>query len=250
MTKFLIKISQVYLFIKHVFIGMFSPPFEFKEVKKQAFFLGTNSLLIIGFSSFIVGIVFTRQSRGPLAELGAEAFIPGLVAIAIVRSLGPLVTGLIACGKIGASIGAELSAMNISEQIDAMEVSGTRPFQYLVVSRVIATSIVLPILVMYANTLALLGGFVAVNLYTSTSLQLYISQVFESLRYLDLISTILKPLLFGMAIGITSSFLGYHAERSTEGTGRATTSSVVISMIIIFILDFLVLQVISVIEDA
>ena len=171
--------------------------------------------------------------------------MPSLVSVAIVRSLGPLVAALIASGKLGSSIGAELGAMNVSEQIDAMDVSGTNPFKYLVVTRVVATSLVLPILVMYADAFALAGAFVAVNLYSSTSLELYLFQVFDALAYDDVLTSLIKPVFFGLAIGMVSTYFGYYPERATTGVGQAATSSVVVSMVFIFIIDFMVLHFLS-----
>ncbi len=142
---------------------LFLPPYEFKEIIRQCYEVGFRSLLLISTTGFITGMVFTNQSRPSLAEFGATSWLPSLIAIAIVRALGPLVTALIAAGKVGSSIGAEMGSMNVTEQIDAMEVSGTNPFKFLVVSRVLATSITIPILTMYTIFVALLGGFLNVS---------------------------------------------------------------------------------------
>ena len=137
--EFLTRVAHIYRFAIRYFKNAFVPPFEVKEILRQCFLVGNKTLFLIAFTSFLAGIVFTKQSRPSLASFGAESWLPSLVSQAVVRSLGPLITGLICAGKLGSNIGAELASMKVSEQIDAMEVSGTRPFSYLVVSRVTAT---------------------------------------------------------------------------------------------------------------
>ena len=247
LNNFFIELSSVYRFTLRVIVSLFSSPFEFTETKRQVFMLGYRTLLIISFTAFIVGLVFTRQSRAPLVTLGAEAYVPSLVSVAIIRSLGPLVVALIASGKMGSSIGAELSAMNVSEQIDAMNVSGTNPFSYLVVTRVVAAGLVLPMLVMYANALALIGSFIIVNVYSGISFRLFLMQALDALSYSDLFTSLIKPVFFGLAIGMVSTYFGYYSERATTGVGKAATSSVVVSMVFIFIIDFMVLHIVSLI---
>jgi phospholipid/cholesterol/gamma-HCH transport system permease protein len=165
-----------------------------------------------------------------------------------VRSLGPLITGLICAGKLGSNIGAELGSMQVTEQIDAMEVSGTRPFSYLVVSRVVATTLMLPLLVIYADMVALFGSFVMVNAFNSSSIQLYANEAAASITYTDVFSSMIKSALFGFAIGIVSSYAGYHSDRGTTGVGKAANTAVVVSMVFIFIIDLIVLQVVNLIR--
>ncbi|MBA4055035.1 MAG: ABC transporter permease, partial [Marivirga sp.] len=160
--SFLAKLADIYRFVAKFFKNTLYPPYEIKEILRQCFLVGNRSLFLIAFTSFLAGIVFTKQSRPSLASFGAESWLPSLVSQAVVRSLGPLITGLICAGKLGSNIGAELASMQVTEQIDAMEVSGTRPFSYLVVTRVVATTLMLPILVVFADTMALMGSFVMV----------------------------------------------------------------------------------------
>src|SRR5688572_7744150 len=163
--KFLLRLADIYKFVIRVVKHFFLPPYEIREITRQCFSVGNRSLFLITFTAFIAGIVFTKQSRPSLASFGAESWLPSLVSQAVVRSLGPLITGLICAGKLGSNIGAELGSMQVSEQIDAMEVSGTRPFSYLVVSRVTATTLMLPLLVIYADVVALLGSYITVNFF-------------------------------------------------------------------------------------
>lgn len=209
---------------------------------RQCYLMGNKSLFLIGFTAFIAGVVFTRQSRPSLVSFGAESWLPSLVSQAVVRALGPLITGLICAGKLGSNIGAELGSMQVGEQIDAMEVSGTRPFSYLVVSRVTAATIILPILVIYADTIALLSSFLTVNMFNKTSFQLYFHEVSVNVSYLDVFSSLIKSAFFGFAIGIVGCYAGYHSEKGTTGVGKAANSAVVISMILIFVIDLIALQ--------
>ena len=211
----------------------------------QCYIVGYRSFFLIGFTSLIAGIVFTKQSRPSLASFGAESWLPSLVSQAVVRSLGPLITGLICAGKLGSNIGAELGSMKVSEQIDAMEVSGTRPFSYLVVTRVFATTLMLPVLVVYADVIALFGSYFMVNMINKSSMLLYFNEVSTSVTYLDIFSSLIKSAFFGFAIGIISCYAGYNTSGGTSGVGRAANTAVVVSMIFIFVIDLVSLQFIN-----
>jgi phospholipid/cholesterol/gamma-HCH transport system permease protein len=169
--------------------------------------------------------------------------LPSLVSQAVVRSLGPLITGLICAGKLGSNIAAELGSMKVTEQIDAMEVSGARPFSFLVVSRIVATTIALPLLVIYADMLALLGSYMTVHFFNNTGWQLYFNDVSNSVTYTDIFSSLIKSTFFGFAIGVVGSYSGYYADNGTTGVGKAANTGVVISMLIIFIIDLLGVQI-------
>ncbi len=244
-TKFqnlLLGIAEIYKFISNVFKHLFSGPPEFRETAKQFYNVGNRSLFLITFTSFLVGIVFTKQSRPSLSSFGAESWLPSLVSQAVIRSLGPLITGLICAGKLGSNIAAELGSMKVTEQIDAMEVSGTRPFSFLVVSRITATTIALPLLVVYADMMALLGSFLTVSFFNNTGFMQYFNDVANSVTYTDVFSSLIKSFFFGFAIGIVGSYVGYNAENGTTGVGKAANMGVVLSMLTIFIIDLLGVQ--------
>ena len=190
-----------------------------------------------------MGLVLTIQSRPTLVEFGAESWLPAMVAVSIVREIGPVITALICAGKVGSSIGAELGSMKVTEQIDAMEVSGTNPFKYLVVTRILATSLMLPILVIIADAIALFGGYMGVNIKGVLSFTLFFNQVFEALDFSDVIPSLVKSLLFGFSIGLIGCYKGYNTSRGTEGVGTSANSAVVVSSLLIFILDLIVVQV-------
>lgn len=246
LRTFLLRVADIYRFVARVLKAFFIPPYEWKEILRQCFEVGNKSLFLIGFTAFIAGVVFTKQSRPSLSSFGAESWLPSLVSQAVVRSLGPLITGLICAGKLGSNIGAELGSMQVSEQIDAMEVSGTRPFSYLVISRVTATTLMLPLLVIFADIIALLGSYLMVNFFSKSSFQLYFYEVSTSVTYLDIFSSLIKSAFFGFAIGLVGCYAGYHSDKGTTGVGKAANSAVVISMILIFVIDLISLQFINV----
>lgn len=243
--NFFMGLADAFRFVKRFFVEVWLPPYEFKEVIRQCYQIGYNSLPLISLTGFIVGIVFTNQSRPSLAEFGATSWLPALIAIAIVRAMGPLVTALIAAGKVGSSIGAELGSMKVTEQIDAMEVSATNPFKYLVVTRVLATTFMIPILVMYTDFVGLLGSFLNVHTNEKVSLTTFFVQVFDALSFLDITSSLLKSILFGFTIGIVGCYKGWNSPKGTEGVGRAANASVVMAMFLIFIEELLVLQIVN-----
>ena len=244
MRKFLIELARIAKFLSKT-IRHFFTTFELREMLNQCFLVGYQSFFLIGFTSLIAGIVFTKQSRPSLASFGAESWLPSLVSQAVVRSLGPLITGLICAGKLGSNIGAELGSMKVSEQIDAMEVSGTRPFAYLVVTRVLATTLMLPVLVVYADVIALFGSYWMVNMISGSSLQLFFNEVSTSISYLDIFSFLFKSAFFGFAIGVISCYAGYNTSGGTSGVGKAANTAVVVSMIFIFVIDLVSLQFIN-----
>src|SRR5690606_27663343 len=200
--NFFMVLADAFRFVKRFFVEVWFPPYEFKEVVRQCYQIGYNSLPLISLTGFIVGIVFTNQSRPSLAEFGASSWLPALIAIAIVRAMGPLVTASIAAGKVGSSIGAERGSMKVTEQIDAMEVSATNTFKFLVVMRVLATSFMMPILVMYTDFVALMGSFLSGTALEKVSLTTFFVQVCDALSFLDITSSLLKSVLFGFTIGM------------------------------------------------
>ncbi|HEY3401799.1 MAG TPA: ABC transporter permease [Ohtaekwangia sp.] len=244
MKKQLTELASITRFVGSTIYHFFSS-FEARELIRQCYTVGYRSFFLIGFTAFVAGVVFTKQSRPSLASFGAESWLPSLVSQAVIRSLGPLITGLICAGKLGSNIGAELGSMRVSEQIDAMEVSGTRPFSYLVVTRVLATTLMLPLLVVYADIIALLGSFTMVNMINNSSITLFFNEAIASITYLDVFSSIIKSAFFGLAIGVVACYAGYHSHGGTAGVGKAANTSVVVSMIFIFVIDLVSLQFIN-----
>jgi phospholipid/cholesterol/gamma-HCH transport system permease protein len=242
LNNFLNELGGLSKFTVEFFRELFRQPYEHKELLKQAYKIGLSTLPLIGITAFIMGLVLTLQSKPIMAEFGAESWLPGMVAVSIVREIGPVITGLICAGKIGSGIGAELGSMRVTEQIDAMEVSGTNPIKYLVVTRVLATTFTIPILVFYADFVSFYGSYVAVNLQGFVSLPLFVNLAFDPLHYYDLIPATIKTFFFGFAIGLIGCYKGYYSENGTEGVGKAANSAVVISSLVIFIIDLVAVQ--------
>ncbi|MEP7262987.1 MAG: ABC transporter permease [Bacteroidota bacterium] len=236
-------IHQAWLFVLRYFKEAFKAPFHFREIINQCYELGIRSLSLITLTGFIVGIVFTKQSRPSLEEFGATSWLPSLIAIAIVKALGPLVTALICAGKVGSGIGAELGSMKVTEQIDAMEVSAINPFKYLVVTRVTATTIIIPVLAFYCSFVGLFGSYINIHMQEDTSFISFFKNGFETIRFLDVFTGVVKALVFGFTIGIVGCSKGFNASQGTRGVGKAANQAVVLSMFLIFIEEIIIVQV-------
>jgi phospholipid/cholesterol/gamma-HCH transport system permease protein len=242
-SRFFINIYHAFSFVIRFFKEAFVPPFHFKEFIRQCYNVGYKSLGLISVTGFITGLVFTKQSRPSLADFGATSWLPSLVAIAIVRALAPLVTALICAGKVGSNIGAELGSMKVTEQIDAMEVSAINPYKYLVATRVLATTLMLPLLMFYTAFVGLMGSYIDVHISEQTSLTTFFINAFSSITFLDYWASVAKALVYGFTIGIVSSYKGFNARNGTMGVGMAANSSVVVSMFLIFIEEIIIVQI-------
>lgn len=242
-TDFLEEVGELSAFTARFFREGFKPRYEWAELIRQCFLIGYKSLPLVAITAFIMGLVLTVQSRPTLEEFGAESFLPAMVSLSVIREIGPVITALICAGKIGSSIGAELGSMKVTEQIDAMEVSGTNPFRYLVVTRVTACTIMVPLLVVMADFIAIYASYIGVNIKDVVSLDLFYFKVFDSLVYGDVLPALLKTYFFGFAIGIIGCYKGYNSKKGTEGVGVAANSAVVVSSLVVFILDLIAVQI-------
>jgi phospholipid/cholesterol/gamma-HCH transport system permease protein len=225
------------------------PPFEFAELIKQAYLIGYKSFPLVAITGFIMGLVLTIQSRPTLADFGAESWLPAMVAVSIIREIGPVITALIFAGKVGSGIGAELASMKVTEQIDAMEVSGMNPFKYLVVTRIAAATFMLPILVIAADAISLYGAYIGVNLKGDVSFHLFFLQVFEKLTFSDVFPAFIKTIFFGFAVGLIGCYKGYNANKGTEGVGQAANAAVVLASLAVFVLDMIAVQLTSLFDS-
>lgn len=241
--NFLTDTANVFLFILQVIRHTFSRDFEFKEFLRQCYQIGNKTLPLISVTGAIMGLVLTIQSRPVLVDFGAVSMLPGMVTISLIREMGPVITALICAGKIGSGMGAELGSMKVSEQIDAMEVSSTNPMRFLVVTRVLAATLMLPILVLFADTIGILGSWAAANIKGDVSLTLFFSQAFGSVDFIDLIPAVIKTFFFGAVIGIVGTYKGYNAGRGTESVGVAANSAVVVASLFVLIVDMIAVQI-------
>ncbi|HHB79606.1 MAG TPA: ABC transporter permease [Saprospiraceae bacterium] len=236
---FLIELGDLFYFIGRFFRELMSRPFEFKELLRQAYIMGNRSIVLVGVTGFILGLVFTLQSRPTLAEFGAQSWMPSMVSISIIREIGPVIIALVAAGKISSGIGAEIGSMRVTEQIDAMEVSGTNPFKYLVVTRIMATTLMVPLLIIFGDAVALIGSALVEYIKGNVSFQLYFNQAFIALSFSDIIPATIKSFFFGFAIGLVGSFKGYNCKNGTVGVGEASNSAVVFTSLLLFLIDFI-----------
>jgi phospholipid/cholesterol/gamma-HCH transport system permease protein len=241
--KYFTDVYKAYKFVIHFFKEAFHPPFHIREIINQCYEIGVKSLPLITLTGFVTGIVFTKQSRPSLAEFGATSWLPSLISIAIVRALASLVTALICAGKVGSSIGAELGSMKVSEQIEAMEVSAINPFKYLVVTRVIASTVSVPILGLYCGFVALMGSYFSVHSNEATSIVSFFNSGFSTISFLDVFSSLIKSTVFGFTIGIIGCYKGFNAVKGTWGVGKAANEAVVLAMFLIFIEELIIVQI-------
>ncbi len=238
-TLFLAEIGELAAFAGRFFRQAFRAPHEFREFLRQCYHMGNRSLVLVLVTGFIIGLVLTLQSRPTLIEFGAESWMPNMVGISIVREIGPVITALICAGRIASGIGAELGSMRVTEQIDAMEVSGTNPFKFLVVTRVLAVTLMLPLLVVFGDAVALFGSALVEYVKGAMSFQLYFNRVFDALSYGDLVPATVKSFFFGFVIGLVGCFKGYYCKKGTAGVGKAANTAVVLSSLLLFLVDFI-----------
>lgn len=246
--NFLSDIANATLFVLLVIKETFSKDFEFREFFRQCFMIGNKTLALISVTGLIMGAVLTIQSRPVLADFGAVSILPGMVAISLIREMGPVITALIFAGKIGSGMGAELGSMKVTEQIDAMEVSSTNPVRFLVVTRVLASTLMLPILVLYSDAMGILGSWLAANIKGSVTLTLFMSQAFSVVDFIDFIPAFVKTFFFGLVIGLVGTYKGYNTGRGTESVGTAANAAVVLASLLVLLVDVVAVQITDMLE--
>jgi phospholipid/cholesterol/gamma-HCH transport system permease protein len=242
-NSFLTSVGNMTLFLWSLIKQTFSYPFEFKEFLRQCFEIGNKSLALVSITGAIMGLVLTIQSRPVLSDFGAEGMLPGMVAVSLIREIGPVITALICAGKIGSGMGAELGSMKVTEQIDALEVSAANPMKFLIVTRVLAATFMIPILVLFADAWGFIGGWIGINIKGSVGFVLYVSQAFASIEFIDFIPAFIKSFFFGFVIGLVGCYKGYTAGRGTESVGLAANSAVVLASLLVIVVDLLAVQV-------
>jgi phospholipid/cholesterol/gamma-HCH transport system permease protein len=231
-------------FAARAFRGAFRRPFELKEIVHQIYEVGWRSLPLVVTSGFAIGVVLSMHTRVTMERFGAESMIPAALAIALLSETGPLMTGLLVAGRVGAGIGAELGGMAVTEQIDALESLAVDSFHYLAVTRIIACVIALPLLTTVMNFSGLAGGFLAETMISNISLRLYFHEAFSVVGFLAYILPTMKTTVFGFIIGAVSSYLGYTTIGGSEGIGRASTRSVVFSSMLLIVVNVLLVRII------
>ena len=242
LSNLVIETGHLSRFTARFFREAFKPRYELAELLRQCYQIGYKSLPLVAVTAFIMGLVITIQSRPTLVEFGAEAWLPKMISVSLVREIAPVITALICAGKVGSGIGAELGSMKVTEQIDAMEVSGTNPFKFLVATRVLAATLMLPILTVLADAVSLYGGYLGANIHGVVSWDLFWNQIFDTLVYGDVFPSLIKTFFFGFTIGIVGCYKGYFSNKGTEGVGLSANSAVVISSLLVFVIDLIAVQ--------
>ncbi len=236
-------LGGLWVFSVRFFKTLARPPYEFKEIIRQLNMIGYRSLSLVSVVGIVIGAVLTMQSRPTMIKFGAEAFIPEMVAISVMRELSPVLISVILAGRVGAGIGAELGSMRASEQIDAMDVAALDPFKYLVFTRIVACMIALPLLTIIADLLALGGSWVVEKIEAGMTVSLFIQTVVNGVEFSDYLPGIAKTIFFGFTIGLVGCYEGYHSKGGTEGVGRSATDAAVTSSLLIILLDVLFVKV-------
>ena len=231
------------IFLKGFFRNMFRGGFEWSEFVRQCYEIGYKSFTLVAITAFIMGLVLALQLRPTLVDFGAESMLPRTLAISIVREIGPVITAIICAGKIASGIGAELGSMKVTEQIDAMDISGANPMQYLVVTRVLATTCMVPMLALLGDVIGLIGGFIAINMESGVSALLYFHKCIGAISFNDFLPAFIKTIFFGFAIGFIGCYKGYNSNRGTESVGLSANSAVVAASLWIFVIDAIVVQI-------
>jgi phospholipid/cholesterol/gamma-HCH transport system permease protein len=243
LTSSLETLGDYYYFLKSFLRNTFRKGFEGAELYRQCYNIGYKSIGITMLTGFILGIVLTLQSQPTLKDFGAESYIPGMVSISVIREICPVIIALICSGKIASGIGAELGSMNVTEQIDAMEVSGANPVQFLVVPRVLACMMMVPLLTIVADAVAMAGGYTASALTNGITAQLYFTKAISVLKFSDIIPAVIKTIFFGFAIGFTGCWNGFHSNQGTESVGIAANKAVVTASVAVIIIDAVIVQI-------
>lgn len=239
LLEILIQLYRYTVFLGRVIVSFFRRPVYIRETFEQLYQLGYKSLPIVTLTAIFTGMVVAFQTGTEMSRFGAKAYIGSVVAISIVRELGPVLTALVVAGRVGAGITAELGSMQVTDQINAMRAMATDPYKKLVLTRVAALLIILPVLVVFADILGILGGAFIATTNLNVGVEIYRSTIVDALLVEDLVSGLTKPIVFAFIIGTIGCFLGINASGGTKGVGNSTTLSVVISSVLIFLFDFI-----------
>jgi phospholipid/cholesterol/gamma-HCH transport system permease protein len=234
--------GELGMFCAKVARAALSPPYEFRELIRQSDNIGSKSLPLVAMAGAATGLVIALQTRDSLIRFGAKSMLPAVIVFSIIKESGPIITGLVVGGRVGAGIGAELGSMKVTEQIDAMEVSAVDPYKYLAATRVMACILMLPLLTVAANFCGIMAGWVANTLAEPVSLRLFLENGFKNMEFSDFIPPTLKTAVFGFIVGLISSFQGMRAAGGTEGVGRSATSSVVLSSLFVILADVVLVK--------
>ena len=220
------------------------PPYEWRELLRQCDAIGSLSLPLVALAGAATGVVLSMETHDSLSRFGAKTMLPAVIVFSVLKESGPIITGLVVSGRVGAGIGAELGSMKVTEQIDAMDASGVDPFRFLVATRVLACILMLPLLTLAADFFGVLMGWVANNLQESISIRYFLQSGFKHVDFGDFLPSTLKTAVYGLIIGAIACFEGMRTKGGTEGVGRSTTRSVVLASLFVILADVLLVRLI------
>jgi phospholipid/cholesterol/gamma-HCH transport system permease protein len=238
--------GELGIFVWHMGRAGVVPPYEGRELIRQMDEVGSKSLPLVALAGAAIGVVLSLHTRDSLLRFGAEALLPVLIVMSIIKESGPIITALVVSGRVGAGIGAELGSMKVTEQIDAMEASAVDPLKFLVVTRVLACVLVLPLLTLAADFSGFAMGWVAATLADPISFRFYLEEGTKTLAYRDFLPATFRTMVFGFIIGLVGCFQGMRTSGGTEGVGKSATSAVVLASLFVILADVLLVRLILV----
>jgi phospholipid/cholesterol/gamma-HCH transport system permease protein len=239
---FLAGLGRIAIFAANTVSHCVRPPFYPSLIGRQMVDIGFFSLPVVGLTALFTGMVLALQSYTGFARFQAEGAVATVVVLSMTRELGPVIAGLMVAGRIGASMAAEIGTMRVTEQIDALVTLSTNPFKYLVVPRVLAAVAMLPLLVLIADVIGVLGGYLVAVYKLNFNMSSYLRQTVDFLEWMDVVSGLVKAAVFGFLIALLGCFHGYSSGGGAQGVGRATTNSVVSASIMILVVDYMLTE--------
>jgi len=231
-------------FFWKVICAAITRPFELRELIRQFDEIGSKSFPLVALAGAAVGTVLALESRSSLVRFGAKSMLPAAIVYSIIHEMGPIVTGLVVSGRVGAGIGAELGSMKVTEQIDAIEASAVNPYKLLVFTRILACIVVLPLLTLVTDFCGVCGGWIATTLADPISLHRFLNKGFSGVNFSDFLAPTFRTCAFGLIIGLVACFQGMRTRGGTEGVGRSATSSVVLSSLFVILADVILVKLI------
>jgi phospholipid/cholesterol/gamma-HCH transport system permease protein len=219
-------------------------PLELREIVRQFDEIGSKSLPLVALAGAAVGTVLALESRSSLVRFGAKSMLPAAIVFSIIHEMGPVITGLVVAGRVGAGIGAELGSMKVTEQIDAIEASAVNPYKLLVFTRILACVVVLPLLTLVTDFCGVFAGWLTIALTDPISLHRFLDKGFSGVNFSDFLAPTFRTSVFGLIIGLVACFQGMRTKGGTEGVGRSATSSVVMSSLLVILADVILVKLI------
>ena len=229
-------------FTGRFFREVWRPPYEGRELVRQMDEIGSKSFLLVAITGFSTGFVMAMQSRGTLASFGAQALLPDMVTIAVIKEFGPVFTAIVLAGRLGAGIVAEIGSMRVTEQIDAMEVAALKPFKYLVTTRILACILMFPVLTVVTDLVAISGALLESSLTLNLDPRMFFREAFSTIRMVDVVVDTGKTSLFGLIVGVVSCSYGYHVRGGAREVGQAGMQAVVLSSLLVLLADVVVVR--------